>query len=126
MSHLFVHGWYSRLIVHGSVRTMLPLSFSSQVGEVAPQLMTCSMDIGLHRPQRDAHDFGDLLVRPAFHMTKYNGRAILGPESPDRPLQHAAQLAVSGIVVRALFVGNHGHRTGFGLGCATGMRRPFQ
>src|SRR5262245_28289292 len=105
---LVAHVWVSHLIICDSIRMSSGSGFSPEVAQVAPQLVTGSMDIGFHRSQWNAHDFGDFFIRSALHMTQYNGRSIFGSEPPNRHLELAAQFLVLRVLLGAGRVRRHG------------------
>src|ERR1041385_7975726 len=55
-----------------------------QVSQIHAQLVAGTVDIGLHRTQREVERRGDLFIRQPFDMAQHDARPVFGAELPDR------------------------------------------
>src|SRR3954467_9846608 len=60
------------------------IGVSPLVPEVLSELLPGAVDVGLHRPQRELHYFGDLVVRIVLDVAQDDAGAIFGPQPGDR------------------------------------------
>src|SRR6266481_6262165 len=78
--------------------------------EIAPQLITSAVDIGLYGAERQVEHLRDFLVAMTLDVAQQDTGAVFGTQPGDRQLDGAAELAGDDGVERALVLGRDGER----------------
>src|SRR4051812_2771098 len=79
----------------------------ADVLERPAELVPGAVDVGLNGSQREVQSRRDFLVGPALDMSQHDAGAVLRPETGDRPLDGAPELARLQLVERRLLVYRH-------------------